>query len=138
MTDITVEERDALHEQVLTDLSGIDDLRMAYQAEDFEKAERLGIEFGDELRLMQDLGWGYAPAGKAITLTMPPEQLHRLFSRLRSAAEDMRADEEREEAEVENEARAFQERARRVTPAWQNGLYALDRNPRPRARPARP
>jgi hypothetical protein len=112
--EITDEERDALREQVLTHLDSIDDLRMAYEAEDFSKTERLGIEFGDELRLMEDLGWGHAPTGQRIKLTMPLEQLHRVFTRLRSDVEEIQAYEEQEEAEAQSENRLFRERARRV------------------------
>lgn len=104
-----------LREQILTDLSGIDDLWMACQAGDFERAERLAAEFSDELRLMQDLGWDSAPPEKDIKLTMPVEDLLRLFTRLRLAVEEMRADEEHEEAEAESAARAFQERTRRIS-----------------------
>ncbi len=69
---ITREERDAIHAQVLDRLSGIDGLHQAAEAEDFATAARLGREFADELLLMEDLGWGDAPAGKDVELTLPP------------------------------------------------------------------
>lgn len=116
--ELTADEGDALREVVLTHISGIDDLRMACEAEDFERAKRLGIEFGDELRLMEDLRWsGVLPETAVIRLTMPPKQLRRLFVRLRSVIAALQADEEREEAEVREEARIFRERAQRVTQA---------------------
>lgn len=128
-TELTADEGDALREVVLTHISGIDDLRMACEAEDFEMAERLGIEFGDELRLMEDLRWsGGLPETAVISLTMPPEQLRRLFVRLRSVIATLRADEEREEAEVRQEARTFRERAQRVTEACDRVLGAEAKN----------
>ena len=87
-TDLSVEERDALHEHIAECLLGVGELRSAIQDEDFETAERLGTSFGDDLRLIEDLGWGCPPAGEAVKLTMPPEQLHRVFTRLRSEVED--------------------------------------------------
>jgi hypothetical protein len=128
-TELTADEGDALREVVLAHISGIDDLRMACEAEDFERAERLGIEFGDELRLMEDLRWiGVLPKTAVISLTMPPPQLRRLFVRLRSAIATLRADEEREEAEVRKEARIFRERAQRVTEACDRVLGAAAKN----------
>lgn len=122
---ITAEERDALHQHILSDLTGVDDLRLAFQGEDFERASRLGIEFGDELRLMEDLGWGSPITGAAITLTMPPQQLRRVFTRLRADVERLRQDEEREEAEVEDQARDRRERAKRITQACGRVLSAV-------------
>ena len=128
-TEITADEGDALREVVLTHISGIDDLRMACEAEEFERAERLGIEFGDELRLMEDLRWGgVLPKTAVISLTMPPAQLRRLFVRLRSVIATLRADEEREEAETREEGRIFRERAQRVTEACDRVLGAEAKN----------
>jgi hypothetical protein len=130
-TEITGEERNALYDQILSHLSGLEDLRVAFEVEDFDRAERLGIEFGDKLRLLEDLGWGYPPATDTIQLTMPPEQLHRVFTRLRSDAEGLRQDEEREMAEIENEARAQRERATRITKACDRVLSVVGRTPSP-------
>ena len=128
-TELTADEGDALREVILTDISGIDDLRMACEAEDFERAERLGIAFGDELRLMEDLRWsGMLPKTAVISLTMPPEQLRRLFVRLRSVVATLRADEEREEAEAREEARIFRERAQRISEACDRVLGAEEKN----------
>ena len=51
------ERRDALYELVLNHVNSIGDLWVAMEERDFAKAERLGIEYGEDLRLMQDLGW---------------------------------------------------------------------------------
>ncbi len=44
------ERRDALYELVLDHLSGIGDFWIAIEEKDFAKAERLGIEFGEDFR----------------------------------------------------------------------------------------
>jgi hypothetical protein len=49
---ITAAERDALYEQIAVRLSGIDDVWMAVEAEDYPKAERVAREFSDDLRLI--------------------------------------------------------------------------------------
>lgn len=116
--EITGEEGDALREVILTHISGIDDLRVACEAGDFARAEQLGVEFGDELRLMEDLRWtGVLSDAAVLELTMPPKQLRRVFTRLRSVVTTLRANEEREEAVAEEEASRFRERAQRVAEA---------------------
>jgi hypothetical protein len=130
-THVTLEERDALHGQVLNHLSGIGDLWSAVQDEDFETAERLGREFADELRLIEDLGWDCAPAAEVIELTMPPDELHRMFTRLHSDIEDPQGDEERDGAETEDEVREFRSRAKRVTEVCERMLNIVGRTPPP-------
>jgi hypothetical protein len=125
ITDITAVERNAFREQILARITGIDDVREAYQAGDFERAAQLGIEFADSLRLMEDLGWGDQTPSQPVTLTMPPEQLHRVLTLLQADAERMRACEEQEEAEVRSETEVFRERAQRVTEACQRVLSAV-------------
>jgi hypothetical protein len=127
-TEITGEERDALYDQILSHLSSLDDLRMALEAEDYDRAERLGVEFGDDFRLLEDLGWG-PPTSCTVQLTMSPEQLHRVFTRLHSDAEGLRQDEEREKAEIENETRDQRQRATRITEACNRVLSAVGRIP---------
>ena len=51
------ERRDALYELALDHLSGIGDFWIAIEERDFAKAERLGIEFGEDFRLLEDIGW---------------------------------------------------------------------------------
>jgi hypothetical protein len=126
-TEITGEEGNALRAVILTHISGIDDLRMACEAGDFAQAQRLGVEFGDELRLMEDLGWTSTVSDTAVlTLTMPPKQLRRVFTRLRSALTTLHTAEEREGAEAVEEARRFRERAQRVAEACDRVLGPVD------------
>lgn len=124
--EITGEEGNALREMILTHISGIDDLRMVCEAENFAQAERLGIEFGDQLRLMEDLHWtGVLPDTAIVQLTMPPKELRRVFTRLRSVVATLRAAEEREQAELMDEARRYRERTQRVADACDRVLTAI-------------
>jgi hypothetical protein len=129
--EIALEERAAILSQVFDHLNGFGDLHLAIQNEDFETAERLGQEFGDELRLLEDLGWIDPPTAGEIQLTMPLEELHRVFTRLRADAEELRQDEERVDAEVEDEAREHRNRARRVTDVCDRVLRVVGRTPPP-------
>jgi hypothetical protein len=79
-------QREVFYELVLDHLSGLGDLALAVERGDFATAERLGIEFGEDLRLMQDLGWDSSPR-KDADLTMPPEDLAELLTRLKADAE---------------------------------------------------
>lgn len=126
---ITIEERDALYSQILDHLSGIDGVHHAIAAEDFATAERLGREYADELRLVEQLGWGCPPAGDGVELTMPAEQLHRLFVRLRHDVDALREHEAREAAEAEEEAREFRERSQRIAEVSDRVLAIVGRTP---------
>jgi hypothetical protein len=93
---ITADQREALYVQVLDHLSGIADLGLAIDAGEYEKADRLGHEFADDLRLLlDDLGWperdGVPPEG-CVELTMAPGDLRRAIGRLRDEAAEMFAD----------------------------------------------
>jgi len=96
---ITADERDALYDQIFVRLSGIDDIWLAAQAEDWGTAERLAREFSDDLRLvLGDLGWGES-GGEAMQLTTPPEVLRRVLTRMQERAEAQQEAEEEERAE---------------------------------------
>lgn len=84
---ITLEQRDALYEDLLTHLSGMGDLWLAINRNDFETADRLGHEFVDELRLiLKDLGWGDGPKTGTVELTLPPADLRNVLGRIRDRA----------------------------------------------------
>jgi len=87
-TTVTINgvQREVFYELVLDHLSGIADLSLAVERGDFATAERLGIEFGEDLRLMQDLGWDSEPR-KDADLTMAPEDLAEVLTRLKADAE---------------------------------------------------
>lgn len=83
------ERRDALYELVLNHVNSLGDLWVAMEERDFAKAERLGIEYGEDLRLMQDLGWAEEDGRESVELTMPSHDLMELLGRLRGEAESV-------------------------------------------------
>jgi len=83
------ERRDALYELALNHVNSVGDLWVAMEERDFAKAERLGIEYGKDLRLMQDLGWAEEDGRESVELTMPPHDLMELLGRLRGEAESV-------------------------------------------------
>jgi hypothetical protein len=98
---ITAAERDALYEQIVVRLSGIDEVWIAVEAGDFERADQVGREFGDYLLLIgDDLGWGEG-SGEPLELTTPPEVLLRVCTRMRTRAEGEREQQEAERSEVQ-------------------------------------
>jgi len=118
---ITAAERDALYEQIAVRLSGIDDVWLAVEAEDYQRAERVAREFSDDLRLiLDDLGWG-AHGGEPLELTTPPDVLRRVCTRLRAKAEAQRETEEEERAET----RLREEQTQRVLDTCQRVLGEL-------------
>jgi hypothetical protein len=107
---IPAAERDALYEQIHIRLSGIDDVWLAVEAEDYSRAEQVAQKFTDDLRLiLDDLGWG-AGGGEPLELTTPPDVLRRVCTRLWAKAEALRETEEEERAE----SRQREEQTQRV------------------------
>jgi hypothetical protein len=105
---ITKKQRDTIHGMALAHLECIGGLRYAIESEEFAAAESMGLEFGADLRLMEDLGW--APSRhETFELKMPVEDLAEALVRLRGEAEAALAEEwhEREgiESDVEHIAR---------------------------------
>lgn len=47
----------------------------------------MGIEFGEDFRLLADIGWQPEDGRKAVELTMEPHDLAELLTRLRGEAE---------------------------------------------------
>jgi hypothetical protein len=117
---ITAAERDALYDQVYVRLSGIDELWLAAQEEDWEKADRLAREYTDDLRLvLEDLGWG--ESGGEVQLTASPDVLRRVLLRMQERAE---AQQEAEEEELA-EGRQREEQRQRVMQACRRVLAEL-------------
>jgi hypothetical protein len=119
---ISAEQGDALRGQIAARLSGIGDVWIAYAAADYEAAERLGLRYSDELRILgDDLGWDRRDEGP-IELTTPPEFLVRALRRLRDAAAA-------EESALDPERLALRESAqhtRRVVEACGQVLAELE------------
>lgn len=109
INQITREERDALYEQVVTRLTGMDDVRVAAERGDFDAADRLAREYRDYLTvLVNDLGWGTVQQRERIMLVTPREVLRRFFRRILDSAGESRAaqseqrDEERRLAKADD------------------------------------
>lgn len=126
---ITHAQRDAVYDQILDRLSGIDDVWLAVSTERYETADRLGREYSDELWLiLDDLGWGDGPEADTIELTTPADVLRRVFGRLRDTAATEQT--HRQAGWVEN--REEEERSRLVGEACQVVLAMLDGDEEPR------
>jgi hypothetical protein len=122
MSTITAAQRDALYDQILDRLSGIGDIELAIQAENYDDAERIGRDYSDDLRrLLDDLGIGDGD-GKPVALVTPPDVLRRVLPRLRERAEKHSASLEPEWSE----ARSLEERNRLVSEACEAVLADLD------------
>jgi hypothetical protein len=89
-TTITIssDQRDGLYELVRNHLGSAGDLGdLLEQQKDWAKAEQLGLELAEDIRLMQDLGWGEDEGREGVKLTVPPHDLMEALSRLHGEAE---------------------------------------------------
>jgi hypothetical protein len=114
------DQRDGLYELVRHHLYSIEDLWIAFgRSRDFATAERLGEEYGEDFRLLADIGWVADDDRESFELTMPPLDLIEVLRRLRGEAESVLVESgtEREsrEADAETDAR------------FQLGLYACEK-----------
>jgi hypothetical protein len=100
-------QRDAIYNQIRTDLSGLDDINTLLDAGDIEAALRHRRWFEDDMRLLDDLGWEPDPAGERFELTMPPADLIRLVRRLNQDAATLLKDsaDERDDTQQQLTAR---------------------------------
>jgi hypothetical protein len=108
-TTITNYQREGLYELIRNHLGSIGDVWTALEeTEDFETAERLGIEFGEDFRLLQDLGWHPNDSRQTVALTMPTDDLAELLKRLQDEAERVLTESrtERESAALDAEVDA--------------------------------
>ena len=87
---ITRKQRDGLYELVRNHLGAIGDVWIALERnEDFATAQRLGLEFGEDFRLLADIGWRPKESREAFELTMPTHDLMELLKRLHDEAEKL-------------------------------------------------
>ncbi|HEX4730466.1 MAG TPA: hypothetical protein VH299_04320 [Solirubrobacterales bacterium] len=120
---ITAAQRDALYDQILDRLSGIGDIELAIQLENYDAAERLGREYSDDLRLLlEDLGIGDGN-GEPVELSAPAAVLRRVLPRLRELAQRHTASLEPEWIEASH----IKERNRLVSEVCEAVLADLDR-----------
>lgn len=84
---IAAHQRDALYELVRDGLSAVGDIwKVIDRQEDYATAERLATRFGEDFRLLHDLGWNPDDDRETVELTMPPLDLMRVARRLRDDA----------------------------------------------------
>lgn len=83
---ITRAQRDAIYEMVVNHLAGIGDVWISVQGGDFATAKRLGRDFAEYLRLLEDLGWTETSDRETVALTVPPDELTRTLARLHKDA----------------------------------------------------
>jgi hypothetical protein len=89
-TTITIsrEQRDPLHRLVTQHISGIGDVDMKLSAGDFIAAERLGLEYSEDIRMLDVLDWDPEDERDSFDLTLPPHDLMEALKRLQHDAED--------------------------------------------------
>jgi len=88
-TTITIErdQRGGLYELIRNHLGSIEDFWIALErTRDFAKAEQLGLEFSEDFRLLQDIGWDEHDERETFDLTMPAHDLMELLKRLHGEA----------------------------------------------------
>jgi hypothetical protein len=83
---ITRAQRDAIYELVITRLTAIDDVWLAVKRREVADAKKMGREFAEDLRLLEDLGWTETIDRETASLTQPPEELTRTLARLHKDA----------------------------------------------------
>ena len=104
------DQRDGLYELIRNHLGGVGDVWIALEDnEDFATAERLGIEFGDDFRLLADIGWQPRDDRESFELTMPTHDLMEALKRLHGEAATVLSgsgtERESQEADAETDAR---------------------------------
>jgi hypothetical protein len=121
-TTITIdsEQRDGLYELVRNHIGSVGDLFDALEREkDFAKAEQLGLEFAEDFRLLQDLGWAEDDGREGVELTMSPHDLMEVLQRLHGEAGMVLGDTEEsaEDAETKRRFRQGYDTCKRVLAA---------------------
>jgi hypothetical protein len=99
-------QRDGLYELIRNHLGSVGDLWIALEDnEDYAGAERLGLELGEDLRLLEDIGWKKDGERESFELTMPPPELTGALRRLHTEAEQvlLGAADERQSREEDRE-----------------------------------
>jgi hypothetical protein len=87
MPDTTIsidrDQRGGLYELVRNHLGSIEDFWIALErTRDLAKAEQLGLEFSEDFRLLQDIGWDEHDKRETFDLTMPAHDLMEVLKRL--------------------------------------------------------
>jgi hypothetical protein len=80
------EQRDAIYEEILTELTGTGDIWAELQSGDYDAARRTRDRLADDMRLLDDLGWEPEPNGSRFEMTMEPVALAQALRTLNDAA----------------------------------------------------
>ncbi len=107
---INREQRDGLYEVTCNHLGSAGDLVIHLDQMDYAKAERLGLELAEDIRLMQDLGWGGDEGRRGVELTMPRCDLMGVLERLQGEAGLVLGDTEESREDAETRQRFIQGR----------------------------
>jgi hypothetical protein len=84
---LTREQRDAIYEEVVVDLSGLTDLWTEFDAkQNYERAQELRQRFERDMRLLDDLGWDPEPDRDEFALTMDAAELAGAIAHLNAQA----------------------------------------------------
>jgi hypothetical protein len=92
---------------------------------EFATAARLGLEFGEDFELLEDIGWGEDECRESFELTMPVHDLTELLKRLHDEAEEVLVGKGTERQAREDD-RATEERYLRGLDACEELLVKLD------------
>lgn len=101
---ISRRQREPIYGQLRRHLTTIDDIRV-FADGDPEEAGRLALNYADDFRLFEDVGWDRDDPRDSIRLTMPPTDLRRVLMRLQAEAEGALATTAAEEREARAETR---------------------------------
>jgi hypothetical protein len=109
---ITDGQRKALYEQVCNHLAAFGDLWIALETDrEYTNAERLAVEFGEDFRLLEDLGWDPNDGRYTVELTMERHDLIEVIMRLRDEAKGWlngRTEEARASSEFDRHVERFE------------------------------
>jgi hypothetical protein len=115
---ITRAQRDALYQEMLTDLTAVGDIYITLNADDGDAARRLWRRFEPELRLLDQIGWDAADPREQVAVDLPPELLVRALTHLQERAEHVVG----ERIAEHDESPAIAQRALEVLAACRSAL----------------
>ncbi|MGH2947558.1 MAG: hypothetical protein ACRDPC_15115 [Solirubrobacteraceae bacterium] len=79
-------QRDAIYVMVINHLTAIGDVWTCVDRREYAAAKRMGREFAEDLRLLDELGWAETIDRETVALTLPAEELTRTLARLHNDA----------------------------------------------------
>ncbi|MDO8208957.1 hypothetical protein [Conexibacter sp. CPCC 206217] len=103
-------ERDIIHDELLSALSGVGDIHLAARRGDYRDARELKQRFVGLMWLLDDLGWSPLDPGESFAITLPDAQLDAAVAHLVGCAADRRRAQV-EEARVAGQEALFARRS---------------------------